>query len=122
MAEDEIKQITEKLKGKKAKTKPLKTALEGTKGVKLPPKVAKGLSEALGADLSKVKIHTGGNAAEACKEVGAKAFALGNDVYFAKPGDSKNPKILAHELTHIIQQGGGKRMPKEQKGKALVSK
>lgn len=122
MAEDEIKKITEKLKGKKAKTKTLKTPPEGTKGVKLAPKIAKSLGEALGADLSKVKVHTGGNAADICKELGAKAFSVGNNIFLGKPGDAKNKNLLAHELTHVVQQAGGKGMAKEQKGKALVSK
>lgn len=122
MAQDEIQKITEKLKGKKAKTKALKTKPEGSKGVKLPPKLAKSLGEALGADLSKVRVHTGGNSTDVCKELGAKAFAMGNNIYLGKPGDAKNEKLLAHELTHVIQQGGGKRMPKEKEGKAFVSK
>ncbi|MEP2889972.1 DUF4157 domain-containing protein [Tateyamaria sp.] len=122
MADDEIKKITEKLKGKKAKTKTLKTTPEGTKSIKLPKNVAQGLSDALGADLSKVRVHTGGNVADACKEMGVKAFAMGNELYLAKPADAKNVKLLAHELTHVIQQGGGKKMPKRQEGKASVSK
>ena len=122
MAEDEVKKIAEKLKGKKAKTKSLKTTPEGTKSIKLPKDVAKGLGDAFGADLSKVRVHTGGNAAEICKEMGAKAFAMGNDLFMAKPADAKNNKLLAHELTHVIQQAGGKKMPKRQEGKASVSK
>lgn len=122
MAEDEIKKITEKLKGKKAKTKTLKTKPEGTKSIKLPKDVAKGLNEAFGADLSKVRVHSGGNAADVCKELGAKAFSMGNDIYMAKPADAKNAKLLAHELTHVIQQAGGKKMPKRQELKASVSK
>lgn len=122
MAEDIVKKITDKLQGKKAKVKPLKTEPEGTKAAKLPKEVSKGLEDAFGADLSKVRVHTGGNATEMCKELGAKAFAQGNHIYLSKAGDAKNTKLLAHELTHVIQQGGGKKMPKEQKGKVLVSK
>jgi len=122
MAEDPIKKITAKLKGKKAKAKPLKTEPSGTKATKLPKDIAKGMEEAFGTDLSKVRVHVGGNAAEMCKELGAKAFAMGNDIFLAKPGDAKNSKFLAHELSHVVQQGGGKKMPKAKKGKVLVSK
>jgi len=122
MAEDPIKKITAKLKGKKAKSKPLKTEPSGTKATKLPKDIAKGMEEAFGANLSKVRIHVGGNAAEMCKELGAKAFTHGNNIYLSKPGFAKDSKFLAHEMSHVIQQGGGKKMPKEQKGKVLVSK
>ena len=122
MADDPIKKITDKLKGKKAKTKAIKKQPEETKSVKLDQKIAKSIQESFGTDMSKVKVHSGGNAADICKELGAKAFTQGNNIYFAKPGDAKNAKLLAHELAHVVQQGGGKRMPKEQKGKVLVSK
>ncbi len=122
MANEKVKKIVEKLKGKKAKVKPLKTEPEGTKASKIPPDVLETLEEVLGGDFKKVRAHTGGNAADMCKELGAKAFAMGPNIYFAKPGDAKNKDLLAHELTHVIQQAGGKKLPKEQKGKALVSK
>lgn len=124
MPDDAIKKITDKLQGKKAKTKPLKSEPEGTKATKLPKDVAKAIEDAFGTDMSKVRVHTGGNSAELCKELGAKAFTQGNNIFLAKPGDAKNNKLLAHELAHVVQQGGGggKKMPKEQKAKALVSK
>jgi hypothetical protein len=77
--------------------------------------------EQFGANLSKVRVHTGGNAPEIAKGLGAKAFTIGNGIYFAKPGDANDPEVLAHELAHVIQQGNG-RMPKEKDGKALTSR
>ena len=118
---EDVKAIAEKLKGKKAKVKPLDVAVTGTKSAKLPKDVAKGLQDLLGAKLDGVRVHTGGNAPDLCKQLGAKAFAQGSDIYLAKASDAKNSKLLAHELTHVVQQGGG-RVPKAQKGKVLVTK
>lgn len=118
---DIVKETTEKLKGKKARTKKLSSQPEGTKGKPLSGPLRKALEEALEADLSKVKVHVGGNVAELSNELGAKAFTIGTDIYFAKPSDAKNLKTLAHELTHVVQQGNGK-MPQASDGKALTSK
>ncbi|MEX0370862.1 MAG: DUF4157 domain-containing protein [Tateyamaria sp.] len=118
---DDVKAIATKLKGKKAKLKALDEEATGTKATKLPKDVAKGLEEVLGAKLNKVRVHTGGNAGDLCKKLGAKAFTHGSDIYFAKPGYAKDNRLLAHELTHVVQQAQGK-VPKPQKGKVLVTK
>lgn len=112
----------EKLKGKKAKLKKLDTEPAGTKGSALPPKVRATLEAAFETDLSKVRVHTGGNAADCAKSLNAKAFAIGQNVFFGNPSDASKDWVLAYELTHVIQQNGGS-MPKTAKpGKALVSK
>ena len=121
MAED-VKSIAENLKGKKAKIKKLEVKPEGTKELKLPKDVEKGLQEVFGAKLNKVRVHSGGNAADMCKEVGAKAFTYGTDIFVSKAGYAKDSTFLAHELTHVIQQGGGSKLPKPQNGKVLTTK
>lgn len=118
---EEIAAQVETLKGKKAKRKRLTTAPEGTKGKKLPSDLRKGLEAHFGSKLSKVQVHIGGNAQDLCKELKAKAFTIGNDVYCARPASAKNTDLLVHELTHVLQQGRG-RMPKPREGQALVSK
>ncbi|MBY6057626.1 DUF4157 domain-containing protein [Leisingera daeponensis] len=119
---DDVKAQVEALGGKKAKRKKLKTEPEGTKGKKLPGDVRKGLEAHFSkAKLAKVQVHSGGNAKDVCKELKAKAFTYGNDIYFMKPGDAKNPELLVHELAHVLQQGKG-RMPKAKDGVALTSK
>ncbi|WP_254656683.1 eCIS core domain-containing protein [Leisingera sp. JC1] len=65
--------------------------------------------------------RSGGNAKDVCKELKAKAFTYGNDIFFMKPGDAKNPELLVHELVHVLQQGKG-RIPKAKGGVALTSK
>ncbi|MEX0971558.1 MAG: DUF4157 domain-containing protein [Paracoccaceae bacterium] len=117
-----LQKIVDKLKGKKAKLKPLDTEPAGTKGSALPPKLRATLEAAFDTDLSKVRVHTGGNAADCAKSINAAAFTQGSDIYFAKPSDGSNLNLLAHELTHVIQQNGGSMPRAAKKGKALVSK
>lgn len=61
-----------------------------------------------GYDLSRVRVHTDSKAAEAADSVHAIAFALGNDVVFGagqySPGTSAGRRLIAHELTHVVQQ------------------
>lgn len=124
MAKEEavVAAATKKLQGKKAKVKSLKEEPKDTKARPLDSKMRSALEEALSADLKKVRIHTGGNAPDLAKDMGVKAFTVGNDVYFAKEGDAKNAKMLAHEMIHVMQQSTGGKMPKAKKGKALTSK
>lgn len=62
-----------------------------------------------GADFSGVHIHSGGYASQLSKELNAQAFTVGNDIYFNdgkfSPESSAGKHLLAHELTHTIQQG-----------------
>ncbi|MBE0525083.1 MAG: DUF4157 domain-containing protein [Methanosarcinales archaeon] len=64
-----------------------------------------------GADFSGVRVHTDGQAASTAKSVNAKAFTVGHDVVFGAgqymPDNVSGQKLLAHELTHVIQQNGG---------------
>ncbi|MEP4036627.1 DUF4157 domain-containing protein [Pseudophaeobacter sp.] len=118
---EEITAKIDATKGRKAKRRKLTSTPEGTKGKKLPSDLRKGLEAHFGSKLSKVKVHIGGNAKDLCKELRAKAFTIGNDIYFARPASAKNTDLLVHELTHVLQQGRGK-MPKPREGQALVSK
>lgn len=117
-----VQNAAEKLKGKKPKAKKLEKELEGTKAIKLDKEVKEEIEKIFpAAKLKNVKVHVGGNAAELCKEIKAKAFTKGDDIVFLKPGHAKDKKMLAHELVHVIQQGKG-RWPKEQAGKVYVTK
>ena len=64
-----------------------------------------------GRDLSNVHIHTDAEAAELCAQVGARAFTIGSDIFFAPgeyaPETEAGRELLAHEMTHVAQQGGG---------------
>jgi hypothetical protein len=69
------------------------------------------MSEAMGSDFSDVKVHTSAEAADLSQQVGAVAFTTGNDIFFNqgayKPHSGDGQELLAHELTHVVQQGSG---------------
>jgi hypothetical protein len=64
-----------------------------------------------GHDFSDVRVHNGPQADMAAASVQARAFTLGRDVVFAAgeydPGSEGGKRLLAHELTHVVQQSGG---------------
>jgi hypothetical protein len=61
-----------------------------------------------GTDFGNVRIHTDANAARTAKSINSKAFTKGNDIVFGEgqfsPGTTEGKQLLAHELTHVIQQ------------------
>src|ERR1700722_9521200 len=63
-----------------------------------------------GRDLSAVRVHTDGQAAESVRATGAAAYTVGNDVVFGPgrfdPRSAAGRQLIAHELTHVVQQGG----------------
>lgn len=77
-------------------------------GNTLPAKVSDEMKRKIGADFSDVKIHQGDRANELSDQIGAKAFAHGNDVFFSSgaynPNSKEGKHLLAHELTHTVQQ------------------
>ncbi len=64
-----------------------------------------------GADLASVRIHTGTEADASARTVHAHAFTYGRDIVFASgqyaPATAYGRRLLAHELTHVLQQRGG---------------
>lgn len=89
----------------------VETTLASSKGggSSLPSSTRSEMESSLGADFSNVKIHTDSNAVQMSKDLNAQAFTHGSDVYFNankfNPGTSSGKHLLAHELTHTIQQG-----------------
>lgn len=67
------------------------------------------MSSRFGADFSTVRIHTDTSAQQMSKQVKAHAFTYGNHIYFNSgkydPASKTGQTLLAHELTHTIQQG-----------------
>jgi hypothetical protein len=63
-----------------------------------------------GADFSNVRVHTGARAEEAAESISANAFTVGNDIAFRSgqysPHSAEGQRLLAHELTHVVQQTG----------------
>lgn len=62
-----------------------------------------------GHDFSRVRVHTDAKAAESARVIGARAYTAGQDVVFGKGEYAAGKSLLAHELTHVVQQrrGGG---------------
>ncbi len=79
-------------------------------GSSLPPGTRGFMENAFSTDFSKVKIHTDNQAAALSEGINAKAFTYGCDIYFNSnqysPGTDEGKKLLSHELTHVVQQGG----------------
>lgn len=79
-------------------------------GRPLPDEVRSDMENRFGADFSQVRIHTGSAAAEISDSLHAQAFTHGHDIFFnAGKSDfatSDDKRLLAHELTHVIQQMG----------------
>jgi hypothetical protein len=79
-------------------------------GQALPDDTRGMLESKMGYDFSGVNVHTDATADSLNRSVSAKAFTTGNDVYFSQgaynPGSKDGQQLLAHELTHVVQQGG----------------
>ena len=77
-------------------------------GQPLPTSTRAFFEPRFGQDFSNVRVHTDSSAAQTAKEVQAKAFTVGNDVVFGSgqysPGNETGKRLLAHELTHVVQQ------------------
>lgn len=79
-------------------------------GAQLAAPVRHFMESRFGADFSRVRVHTGSDAAQLSKALHAQAFATGNDIYFNTgkyaPETFAGRHLLAHELTHTLQQNG----------------
>lgn len=77
-------------------------------GQPLPPVTNQFMSKAFGADFSHVRIHDNENAYQLNRNIQARAFTFGSNIYFNKgqfsPDSHEGKRLLAHELTHTIQQ------------------
>ena len=80
-------------------------------GQSLPESARAFFEPRFGQDFSSVRVHTGAQAAHVARSVNARAFTLGRDIAFGaaqySPETSSGRKLLAHELTHVVQQTGG---------------
>ncbi|MDX2417950.1 MAG: DUF4157 domain-containing protein, partial [Xanthomonadales bacterium] len=78
-------------------------------GNPLPATVRSKMEAQFGADFSGVRIHTDSLAVQLSKALRAQAFTRGNDIFFNQgkfsPGSRSGTHLLAHELTHTVQQG-----------------
>lgn len=88
-------------------------AIEGARGRGQPLDrgVQAQMEQAFGADFGGVRVHTGAQADTLNRALSARAFTTGQDIFFRdgeyRPGSSSGQELLAHELTHVVQQSGG---------------
>jgi hypothetical protein len=79
-------------------------------GASLDAGVQERVGAHVGDSLADVRVHTDDTADGLARSVSARAFTTGADVYFAKgeyrPGSSDGDRLLAHELSHVVQQRG----------------
>jgi hypothetical protein len=66
------------------------------------------MEAAFARDFSRVRVHVGSEAATSARGLNALAYTIGNDIFFAEgqysPYTSQGARLLAHELTHVVQQ------------------
>jgi hypothetical protein len=96
---------------KSSPTMAVQKHIASSEGVPLPQSTRDSFESRFGYDFSQVRIHADFQAAEATQAINARAFTIGRDVVFAKgqfsPQTDSGRKLLAHELTHVVQQQGG---------------
>ncbi|MCH2046899.1 MAG: DUF4157 domain-containing protein, partial [Saprospiraceae bacterium] len=83
------------------------------RGVTMDSSTKQFMESRFGSDFSDVRIHTGSEAIQMSKDIGAQAFTVGNDIFFNEgkynTNSTSGKHLLAHELTHTIQQRGVQR-------------
>jgi hypothetical protein len=95
--------------------------LAGSKGggSSLPEGMRQEMEQTMGSDLSGVRLHNDDKANQMSKDLGAQAFTHGKDIYFNSgkysPESKEGKHLLAHEVTHTVQQGAVRRTPSIQK-------
>ena len=84
-------------------------------GRPLEPGVRGQMEARFGHDFSRVRVHTDGVAAESARSVAAHAYTVGSNVVFGSsryaPGTAAGADLLAHELTHVVQQRDASPVP-----------
>lgn len=80
-------------------------------GQPLDPEVRQDMESRLGSDFGDVRVHTDTAAGESARAVGAHAYTVGSDIVFQRhqydPTSTSGRTMLAHELTHVVQQRQG---------------
>ncbi|WP_026098623.1 eCIS core domain-containing protein [Kamptonema formosum] len=91
----------------------LEASIQGEKGS--GHTLAKALREKMeqafgGADFSGVRVHAGAESDRLNRSLNARAFTAGQEIFFRQgeynPGSQEGRQLIAHELTHVVQQGG----------------
>ncbi|MFP1624042.1 DUF4157 domain-containing protein [Streptomyces sp. 5K101] len=88
---------------------------EARRGQPLPPSLRAGMESYFGTDLSGVRLHLSGDATRSANAVRARAYTVGQDIVFGageyRPHDAAGRRLIAHEVTHTVQQARGGPVP-----------
>ena len=89
----------------------VKDVLSSRGGRPLDPGTSQLMTQRLGEDFSDVRVHTDSAASESARAVNAHAYTVGSDIVFQSdryaPESDTGRRMLAHELTHVVQQRSG---------------
>jgi len=87
-------------------------------GNALAPEVRREMEGHFGADFSSVRVHQGGESADLNNRLSARAFTTGSDIFVGQgglnPGSRGGKELLAHELTHVVQQGAARKVRRKE--------
>ena len=79
-------------------------------GRPLEPALRQDMEQRFGHDFSRVRVHSGAAAEQSAREVNANAYTVGHNIVFGAgrfaPGTHEGRRLIAHELTHVVQQSG----------------
>ncbi len=97
--------------GEESERSPVLDVVESGGGQPLEQGVRSGMEASFGHDFGDVRVHTDGRATDSAKAVQAHAYTVGSNIVFQgdrySPGTSEGQRMLAHELTHVVQQRSG---------------
>jgi len=89
-------------------------------GNHLEPKVRLQMEQRFERDFSAVRVHTGSAAARSARDMSASAYTVGNNIVFGSgqyaPEGSRGRRLIAHELTHVVQQSQARRVQRTPEG------
>ena len=96
--------------GERAEVPPIVDEVLGSPGRALDVSTRAFMEPRFGQDFSRVRVHTDAKASESAEAVNALAYTVGHEIVFGKgrlePNTPAGRYLLAHELTHTVQQGG----------------
>ena len=77
-------------------------------GSSLDSATQQSMESGFGTSFADVRVHTDSESDSLNRSVGAKAFTVGSDIFFSRNASPSDSNLMAHELTHVVQQGGSK--------------
>ena len=108
-----VMELSRQREGEAEATPEVEAAIEQARGGgrSLDTGIQRQMESAFGTSFSGVRVHTDSTADTLNQSLSARAFTTGQDIFFRQgeynPGSSSGKELLAHELTHVVQQTGG---------------